>query len=119
MVTLYVMQCTVVSKHYECTGGCVSVCVIGPEEALAEYSTFVAAAHRENKQMIRTVNTDSNADTIRLVSQECRNAHFVLAHTMLSDEEDITLVSDFYLFSSKLSKNWFSQSIVYAILFAV
>lgn len=78
--------------------GCVSVCVIGLEETLAEYSTFIAAAHRENKQMIRTVNTNSNADTIRLVSQECRNSHFVLAHTMLSDEDDITLVSYFYMF---------------------
>uniref|UniRef100_A0A1B6LU42 Exonuclease domain-containing protein n=2 Tax=Graphocephala atropunctata TaxID=36148 RepID=A0A1B6LU42_9HEMI len=69
-----------------------SVAVVGPEEKLAEYSTFVAAAHRENKNLVRTEVTNSNSETIDIASRQCKNNNFTLAHVILGDEEDVTVV---------------------------
>uniref|UniRef100_A0A1B6GLD9 Exonuclease domain-containing protein n=1 Tax=Cuerna arida TaxID=1464854 RepID=A0A1B6GLD9_9HEMI len=84
------MMATSLFKHI--TMGKRAVAVIAPEEKLAEYSTFVAAAHRENKNLVRTETTSSNAETIDITCRQCRNSNFTLAHVILGDDEDITTI---------------------------
>lgn len=70
-----------------------SVAVIGQEETLTDYCAFVAAAHRESKQLVKTHTTTSNWETINVAAHECKSNNFTYAHVVLNEEESVIQVS--------------------------